>query len=96
MEYRTWGILFIIVGSVIYKMSVKYLPHPQDDFGIHMLAYEIYRKKIFLYIFYLIVSLPPIFWISGIILGFIDAWYIGIIYIIISTALWLSFSPKLH
>jgi hypothetical protein len=96
MGYKIWGILFIIIGSVIYKLSVKYLPHPQDDFGMHMLAYEISKRKLFLYIFYLIVSIPPVLWLLGIILGFMDAWYIGIIYIIISIALWLAFSAKLH
>jgi len=96
MEFKIWGIISIIIASIIYKLSNKYFPNPHDDFGIHMLAYEVYRSKIFRYIFYILIALPVILWITGIVLGFMDAWYVGIVYIIISIILWISFSPTVR
>jgi hypothetical protein len=92
MQPGTWGILCIALAAIIYKIG----PNPASDEVMHSIAYVSYKNKLFRYVIYLYVVLPPLLWIVGVILGFISSWKIGLSYLFFSIILWIVLSPTIR
>ena len=94
MSTALWGIFSIVAGGVVYK----FLPNPFDNKAMTSLGYTSYRNPMFKYALYLACILPPVLWIAGVILGFYSSWVLGLIYLILTTILWIvlssSFGPS--
>jgi len=91
MSTAFWGIVSIVVGAIVYK----FLPNSFDDEAMTNIGYASYRNPIFKYALYSLSILPPILWLTGVILGFLCSWTLGILYLICTIILWIVFSPSL-
>lgn len=92
MQSGTWGILSIVLGAIIYKIS----PNPASDKVMHSIAYASYKNRLFRYLIYLSGVLPPLLWVAGIILGFFSSWKMGLLYLLVSIILWIVLSPTIR
>lgn len=89
-----WGILLIVLASVIYNYSNKITPHPQDRFGLtaHFIELDAdVTKKIF---HYSVNYLPFLLWIVAIIIGFSESLLLGFSFMGMSIVLWVWLSPS--